>query len=159
MGSHEASKVTMGSIRQRMVEVERIHRKGKKVAISDTLIKDIGWLFRRIGFLTKQMRKLEFELEAAVKEKKELSDDNVMADKVRMLMKRVQNAEENMRAAQQKNKPLKRASNSFRQEMKLLDARTQKAERRAKELLLRLQQSEKDKAVTNKHRNEPSTTV
>jgi len=159
MGSHEASKVTMGSIRQRMVEVERIHRKGKKVAISDTLIKDIGWLFRRIGFLTKQMRKLEFELEAAVKEKKELSDDNVMADKVRMLMKRVQNAEENMRAAQQKNKPLKRASNSFRQEMKLLDARTQKAERRAKELLLRLQQSEKNKAVPNKHRNEPSTTV
>ena len=159
MGSHEASKVTMGSIRQRMVEVERIHRKGKKVALSDTLIKDIGWLFRRIGFLTKQMRKLEFELEAAVKEKKELSDDNVMADKVRMLMKRVQNAEENMRAAQQKNKPLKRASNSFRQEMKLLDARTQKAERRAKELLLRLQQSEKNKAVPNKHRNEPSTTV
>lgn len=159
MGSHEASKVTMGSIRQRMVEVERIHRKGKKVAISDTLIKDIGWLFRRIGFLTKQMRKLEFELEAAVKEKKELSDDNVMADKVIMLMKRVQNAEEKMRSAQQENKPLKRANNSFRQEMKLLEARTQKAERRAKELLLRLQQSKKNKAIPDKHRNEPSTKV
>lgn len=158
MGSHEASKVTMGSIRQRMVEVERIHRKGKKVAISDTLIKDIGWLFRRIGFLTKQMRKLEFELEAAVKEKKELSDDNVMADKVKMLMKRIQDAEEKMRAAEEERKPLKRANNTLRQEMKLLEARTQKAERRTKEFLLRLQQYEKSKAAPHKHRSEPSTT-
>ena len=100
MGSHEASKVTMQSIRERMVEVERIHKRGKKVAISDTLVKDIGWLFRRIGFLTKQMRKLEFELEDAVKEKKELKDDHIKVDKVKMLMDRVQAAEENMRLAQ-----------------------------------------------------------
>ena len=158
MGSHEASRVTMESIRQRMVEVERIHRKGKKVAISDTLVKDIGWLFRRIGFLSKQMRKLEFELETAVKEKKELSDDNVMADKVTMLMKRIQDAEEKMRAAEEERKPLKRANNTLRQEMKLLEARTQKAERRTKEFLLRLQQYEKIKAAPHKHRSEPSTT-
>ncbi len=138
MGSHEASKVTMESIRQRMVEVERIHRRGKKVAITDTLVKDIGWLFRRIGFLTKQVRRLEFELEAAVKEKKELSDDNVMADKVKMLMERVQDAEEKMRSAQKDRQPLKRSNNSLKQEMKLLEARTKKAEMRAKELKSKL---------------------
>ena len=157
MGSREASKVTMASIRQRMVDVERIHRKGKKVAISDTLVKDIGWLFRRIGYLTKQMRKLEFELETVVKEKKELSDDNVMADKVTMLLKRVQDAEEKMRAAEQERQPLKRANNSLKQEMKLLEARTQKAERRTKELLARLQQPQTRRAASGKRSEERST--
>jgi predicted nucleic acid-binding Zn-ribbon protein len=117
-----------------MVEVERIHRRGKKVAISDTLVKDIGWLFRRIGFLTKQMRKLEFELEAAVKEKKELTDDHIKVDKVKMLMDRVQAAEEKMRLAQKERQPLKRANTSLKQECNFLEARAQKAERRAKEL-------------------------
>jgi len=32
--------------------------------LSDTLVKDIGWLFRRIGFLASQVRKLEAELVA-----------------------------------------------------------------------------------------------
>ena len=158
MGSREASRITMESIRQRMVEVERIHRKGKKVAISDTLVKDIGWLFRRIGFLTKQMRKLEFELEVAVKEKKELSDNNVMADKVAMLMKRVQDAEEKMRAAEEERKPLKRANNTLKQEKKLLEARAQKAERRMKELLSRVRQSEKVMAAPDSQEGEPRLT-
>ncbi len=149
MGSEDASKVTMESIRQRMVEVERIHRKGKKVAITDTLVKDIGWLFRRIGFLTKQVRRLGFELEAALKEKKELSDDNVMADKVKMLMERVQSAEEEMRAAQKERQPLKRENNSLRQEMKLLEARTKKAEMRARELSNKLKKIKKDSDSKN----------
>ncbi len=144
MGSDDASKVTMESIRQRMVEVERVHRRGKKVAITDTLVKDIGWLFRRIGFLSKQVRRLGFELEGALKEKKELSDDNVMADKVKMLMERVQDAEEKMRSAQKERQPLKRANNSLRQEMKLLEARTKKAERRAKEIASKLKKIEKN---------------
>ena len=159
MGSREASKVTMESIRQRMVDVERIHRKGKKVAISDTLVKDIGWLFRRIGYLTKQMRKLELELETVVKEKKELSDDNFMADKVTMLMKRVQDAEEKMRVAEQDRKPLKRANNTLKQEMKLLEARTQKAERRTKELLARLQKPQPRKPASGKQSKGQSTTA
>ena len=133
MGTHEASKVTMESIRQRMVEVERVHRNGKKVAITDTLVKDIGWLFRRIKFLTSQVRKLEAELEAMTKEKKELADQNFMADKVKMLMERVQEAEEKMREALQIKAPLKRENNALKQEMKLLQAQVQKAERREKE--------------------------
>jgi len=150
LGSHEASKVTMQSIRERMVEVERIHRRGKKVAISDTLVKDIGWLFRRIGFLTKQMRTLEFELEAAVKEKKELKDDHIKVDKVKMLMDRVQAAEENMRLAQKERQPLKRANTSLKQETKFLEARAQKAERRAKGLEDKLKEMHDNIASSDK---------
>ena len=149
MGSQEASKVTMESIRQRMVEVERIHRNGKKVAISDTLVKDIGWLFRRIGFLASQVRKLEAELVAITKEKKELADDNFMADKVKMLMERVQEAEEKMRIAQQERAPFKRENNALKQELKLLQAQVQKAERRTKELTGKLMEFEEESVAIN----------
>jgi len=149
MGSQEASKITMESIRQRMVEVERIHRNGKKVAISDTLVKDIGWLFRRIGFLASQVRKLEAELVAITKEKKELADDNFMADKVKMLMERVQEAEEKMRIAQQERAPFKRENNALKQELKLLQAQVQKAERRTNELAGKLMEFEEESVAVN----------
>ena len=138
MGSHEASKVTLESIRQRMLEVERVHRRGKKMAVSDTLIKDIGWLFRRIGFLTNQVRTLESELEGIIKEKKELSDDNIMTDKVKMLMERLQDNEDKLRIAQSESRPYKRENNSLRQEIRLIKAQAHKAERRAKDLFEQL---------------------
>ncbi len=144
MGSHEASRVTMESIRERMVEVEKIHRQGGKVAITDILIKDIGWLFRRIAFLTNQVRKLEAELETSIKEKKELSNNNIMAQKVEMLLKRVQQTEERLRIEQQEKAPLKRENNTLRQEKKLLLARAQKAEKRAQELAARLSRDEEE---------------
>ena len=80
------------------------------------------------------MRKLESELVAITKEKKELADDNFMADKVVMLMQRMQEAEEKMRTAQQERAPLKRENNALKQELKLLQAQAQKAERHAKDL-------------------------
>ena len=134
MGTHEASQVTLESIRQRMVEVERIHQRGKKVGISDTLMKDIGWLFRRIGFLTNQVRTLESELVAMTAEKKDLANDNVMADRVKMLMKRLEDTEEKLRIAQRESLPFKRENNSLRQEVRLLQAQAQKEEKRAGEL-------------------------
>lgn len=158
MGSHEASKVTLGSIRLRMVEVERVHRRGKKTAITDTLVKDIGWLFRRIGFLTGQVRKLEAELEATTKEKKELSDDNILADKVKMLMSRLQESEEKLRIAQQENSPLKRENNGLKQEMKLLLAKTQKAERRAKEFARKLKEYEEKLDIVSEESTNPFPT-
>lgn len=150
MGNKQAIKITMESIRQRMVEVEQIHRRGKKVAITDTLVKDIGWLFRRIVYLTSQVNKLEDELETISKEKKELSDDNIMADKVKMLMERIQEAEEKMRVTKLEGQPLKRENNLLKQEMKLLQARTVKAERRAKQLAEELKKVEQKEGVIRK---------
>jgi len=158
MGNKQAGKITMESIRQRMVEVEQIHRKGKKVAITNTLVKDIGWLFRRIGFLTSQANKLEDELEMMSKEKKELSDDNILADKVKMLMERIQEAEEKMRVAKLEEQPLKRENNLLKQEMKLLQARTQKAERCAKEFADELNKVEQQEVVKRK-KPEPLPTM
>jgi hypothetical protein len=134
MGSHVASKVTMESIRERMIEVERIHRQGKKVAISDTLVKDVGWLFRRIEFLTTQVRKLEAELEALTK-----SDSDITNNRVKMLMDRVQEAEEKLRLSQEEKKPLIRENNALKQDMKLLLVRAQRAELRAKEFAEKLE--------------------
>ncbi len=155
MGSHEASKVTLESIRQRMLEVEQVHRRGKKTAITDALIKDIGWLFRRIGFLTGQVRKLEAELEAMAKEKKELSDDNVLADKIKMLMSRLQDSEEKLRIVQQQISPLKRENNGLKQEMKLLLAKTQKAERRAAEYSAKLKEYEEGLDIVSNESTNP----
>lgn len=138
MGSHDASEITMESIRQRMLEVEQIHRRGKKVAITDTLVKDVVWLFRRIGFLTNQVKKLEGELETLSKRKKELSVDNSTSDRIKMLMDRVRDAEEKMRAAQQEGTPLKRENKYLKQELKFMEVRAEKAERRAEELAVQL---------------------
>jgi len=134
MGTHVASKVTMESIRERMIEVERIHIEGKKVAITDTLVKDVGWLFRRIEFLTTQVRKLEAELEALTK-----SDSDITNNRVKMLMDRVQEAEEKLRLSQEEKKPLIRENNALKQDMKLLLVRAQRAELHAKEFAEKLE--------------------
>ena len=108
-------KLFLSSIRGNITKVKKLIEKGANVNAQD------------IEGFTALMK-------ASVKEKKELSDDNVMADKVKMLMERVQVAEEKMRAAEQERNPLKRANNSLKQEMKLIEARAQKAERQIKEL-------------------------
>lgn len=138
MSSHVASKVTMESIRERMIEVEKIHRQGKKVAITDTLVKDVGWLFRRIEFLTTQVRRLESELEALTK-----SDGDITSNRVKILMERVQDAEEKMRVSEEEKKPLIRENNALKQDMNLLLVRAQRAELRVKEL------SEKPERIEN----------
>lgn len=134
MGTNVASKVTMESIRERMIEVERIHREGKKVAITDTLVKDVGWLFRRIEFLTTQVGKLEAELEALTK-----SDSDITNNRVKMLMDRVQEAEEKLRLSQEEKNPLIRENNALKQDLKLLLVQVQRAELRAKELAEKLE--------------------
>ncbi|SPD76064.1 hypothetical protein PITCH_A800011 [uncultured Desulfobacterium sp.] len=137
MNSHVASRVTMESIRDRMIEVEKIHRQGKQVAITDTLVKDVGWLFRRIEFLTTQVRRLESELEALTK-----SDGDITSNRLKMLMERVQDAEEKMRVSEEEKKPLIRENNALKQDMKLLLVRAQRAEIRVKELSEKLERIE-----------------
>ena len=59
-------------------------------------------------------------------------------------------AEEKMRVAKLEEQPLKRENNLLKQEMKLLQARTQKAERRAKEFADELNKVEQQEVVKRK---------
>ena len=55
-----------------------------------------------------------------------------------------------MRITQQEIAPLKRENNGLKQEMKLLQAQAQKAERRSKELALKLKNYEEKKGPEDK---------
>ena len=61
MGTYEASKVTLESIRQRLIEVEQIHQRGKKVAISDVLIAVL------LGLLIRNAAGVSASCEAGIK--------------------------------------------------------------------------------------------